>query len=119
MRDVDDAACEVSSNFNKYPMGKPASTIIMSQTDPQYRRLDVLDAPALYAVCLDGQHIGLREINELAGLTRYRQTVYPNLSYAIQRRDRLNERFRTDRFHVRVVALGEGVAKHLESETRT
>ncbi|MEG8028976.1 hypothetical protein [Sphingomonas aerolata] len=90
-------------------MGKPASNIIISQTDPQYRRLDVLEAPAMYAVCLNGQHIGLREINELAGFTRYRQTVYPNLSYAIQRRDRLNERFRTDRFCVRVVVLGEVV----------
>lgn len=88
-------------------MGKPAPTVIMFQTDPRYRRLDVLEAPALYAVCLDGMHIGLREINELAGFARYRQTVYPNLSYAIQRRDRLNERFRTDRFCVRVVALGE------------
>lgn len=81
----------------------------MSQTDPQYRRLDVLEAPAMYVVCLDGQHIGLREVNELAGLTRYRQTVYPNLSYAIQRRDRLNERFRTDRFCVRLLALGRAI----------
>lgn len=88
-------------------MGKPASTILMSQTDHAYRKLDVLEASALYAVCLDGQHIGLREINELAGLTRYRQTVYPNLAYAMQRRDRLNERFRTDRFCVRVVVLGQ------------
>ncbi|WP_423324797.1 hypothetical protein [Sphingomonas sp. 4RDLI-65] len=78
----------------------------MFQTDPQYRRLDVLEAPAMYAVCLDGRHIGLREINELAGLTRYRQTVYPNLSYAIQRRDRLNQRFRTDRFGVYILQVG-------------
>ena len=81
----------------------------MSQIDPQYRRLDVLEAPALYAVSLDGRHVGLREINELAGRTRYRQTVYPNRSYAIQRRDRLNERFRTDRFCVRFVALGRAI----------
>lgn len=78
----------------------------MSQIDPEYRRLDVLEAPAMYAVCLDGQHIGLREINELAGLTRYRQTVYLNRSYAIQRRDRLNKRFRTDRFAVYILQVG-------------
>lgn len=97
-------------------MGKPASTILMSQTDHAYRKLDVLNAPTMYAVCLDGQHIGLREVNELAGLTRYRQTVYPNRSYAIQRRDRLNERFRTDRFCVRVVVLGKAVG-NLERPT--
>lgn len=90
-------------------MGKLAVKIIMSQIDTLYRRLDVREAPALDAFCLDGRHIGLREVNELVGLTRYRQTVYPNRSYAIQRRDRLNERFRTDRFCVRLVAFGRAI----------
>jgi hypothetical protein len=94
-------------------MSRPKPTIILNYTDPKtYKSEQVLKADAIYAVFYDGQPINLRSLNSLLDYPgpKYLRVSYPaNPGHAFNLAAKLNKRFKTSKFEVYKMTIGEKV----------
>lgn len=93
-------------------MSRPKPTILMSYTNPQtYKADQVLKAEAIYAVFCDGKPINLRFINDspLERSAKYKKVSFSNAGHAFNLAERLNTQFKTNRFEVVKLTVGEVV----------
>ena len=91
-------------------MSRPKPEILLSYTDPKtYKREEVLRAEAIWAVFYDGQPINLRNSNSLVDYPgpKYRRVSFSNPGHALNLAEKLNERFKTDKFRVHKLIDGE------------
>ena len=91
-------------------MSRPKPEILLSYTDPKtYKREEVLRADAIWAVFYDGQPINLRNSNSLVDYPgpKYRKVSFSNPGHALNLAEKLNERFKTNKFHVHKLIHGD------------
>ncbi len=92
-------------------MSRPKPTILLSFTNPRtYEADQVLKAEAIYAVFYDGAPINYRYItHSLLGDkgAKYKKVSFSNAGHAFNQADRLNVMFKTDKFQVVKLTMGE------------
>ena len=91
-------------------MSRPKPEILLSYTDPKtYKREEVLRAEAIWAVFYDGQPINLRNSNSLVDYPgpKYRKVSFSNPGHALNLAEKLNERFKTNKFYVHKLIDGD------------
>ena len=94
-------------------MSRPKPTIILSNTDKNtHRTKDIVKADSVYAVCYDGQPISVRNYNPYINdpAIKYVKTSYPTSATAINHAKRLNQQFKTDKFQVFKLSIGECIS---------
>lgn len=90
-------------------MARPKPTIIVEQVDRNYNAEQILEADAIYAVFYEGAPVNLRSLNTLVNYPgpKYKKVSFSNSGHAFNLADRLNRKFRTDKFTV--VKLTQGL----------
>ena len=90
-------------------MARPKPTIIVEQVDRNYNAEQILEADAIYAVFYEGAPVNLRSLNTLVNYPgpKYKKVSFSNSGLAFNLADRLNRKFRTDKFTV--VKLTQGL----------
>jgi hypothetical protein len=95
-------------------MPRPAPPVILDQTNPKTHMIvEIVEAPAIYAILYDGQPINLRTRHSLIEYPgpKYARVSFSNPGHAHNTCERLNEQFRTDLFKVHVMTMGEVVVE--------
>lgn len=96
-------------------MSRPKPKVLLSHTNPKnYMSDQVLHAKAMYAVCYDGQLINLKSVNSLINdlSPKYRRTCFPeSAGHALNLAEKLNKLFKTDKFHVHELTVGNKVTR--------
>jgi len=93
-------------------MSRPKPTILLSYTNPRtYKADQVLKADAIYAVFYDSSPINLRFITDspLDNSAKYKKVSFSNAGHAFNLADRLNAQFKTTKFEVVKLTVGEVV----------
>lgn len=96
-------------------MSRPKPNILLDYTDPKtYRAEQVLQANAIYAVFYNGKPINLRTLNTLLDYPgpKYRRVAFGNPGHAFNLAERLNKLFKTDKFCVVAMTVGQIVKEH-------
>jgi hypothetical protein len=91
-------------------MSRPKPIILLSYTNPQtYKADQVLKAEAIYAVFYDSKPINLRFITDspLDRSAKYKKVSFSNAGHAFNLADKLNAQFKTTRFEVVKLTVGE------------
>ena len=91
-------------------MSRPKPKIILEDLKEDMSSLQVVEADAIYAVFFEDQPIGVKqnrnvEIPNWQGW-KYLKTSFPNAGHAFNLAEKLNRRFATDKFCVRVMVPG-------------
>lgn len=84
-------------------MSKPLPRVLLETTDPStYRTEQVLEAPVMYAVFYEMKPVNIRSVNSLSNQSaaKYRKTNFVSVGHAKNLAEKLNKRFRTDKFQV-------------------
>lgn len=94
-------------------MARPKPTIIVEQVDRNYNTEQILEADAIYAVFYEGAPVNLRSLNTLVNYPgpKYKKVSFSNSGHAFNLADRLNRKFRTDKFTVVKLTQGEVVTR--------
>ena len=94
-------------------MARPKPTIIVEQVDRNYNAEQILEADAIYAVFYEGSPVNLRSLNTLVNYPgpKYKKVSFSNSGHAFNLADRLNRKFRTDKFTVVKLTQGEVVTR--------
>lgn len=94
-------------------MARPKPTIIIEQVDRNYNAEQILEADAIYAVFYEGAPVNLRSLNTLVNYPgpKYKKVSFSNSGHAFNLADRLNRKFRTDKFTVVKLTQGEVVTR--------
>jgi len=94
-------------------MARPKPTIIIELTDKKYNSEQILHADAIYAVYYEGKPINIRTLNTLVNYPgpKYKKVSFSNSGHAFNLADRLNKKFRTNKFVVMKLTQGEIVTK--------
>ena len=94
-------------------MARPKPTIIVEQVDRNYNTEQILEADAIYAVFYEGAPVNLRSLNTLVNYPgpKYKKVSFSNSGHAFNLADRLNRKFRTDKFTVIKLIQGEVVTR--------
>jgi hypothetical protein len=94
-------------------MARPKPTIIVEQVDRNYNAEQILEADAIYAVFYEGAPVNLRSLNTLVNYPgpKYKKVSFSNSGHAFNLADRLNRKFRTDKFTVVKLTQGEVVTR--------
>jgi len=94
-------------------MARPKPTVILSTTDKvTHLTKDVSKIDCVYSVCYDGQPISVRNYNPYINDSniKYIKTSYSTAATAINHAKRLNQQFKTDKFKVFRLSVGECVS---------
>lgn len=85
-------------------MSRPKPKVILTHTNHQtYLSEQVLQVKAMFAVCFDGRPINLKIVHSLLSdqTPKYRRTCFPESpGHALNLAEKLNQLFKTDKFHV-------------------
>lgn len=85
-------------------MSRPKPKVLLTHTNNQtYLSEQVLHVKAIYAVCYDGKPINLKIVHSLLSdqTPKYRRTCFPESpGHALNLAEKLNQRFKTDKFGV-------------------
>jgi hypothetical protein len=94
-------------------MSRPKPTILVSHTDTKnYKAEQVLSASAIYAVFYDDKPINLRSLHTLIDLgPKYKKVSFSNSGHAHNLSDKLNKLFKTDKFSVYKLTVGEKITE--------
>lgn len=98
-------------------MSRPKPNVIMEYTEPtSYNTEQVLSSDAVYAVVFDYKPINIRIVNKVFDDNgpKYKKVSFVNPGYAFNLRDRLNKKFRTNKFQVMRYTKGEIIKKENE-----
>ena len=93
-------------------MSRPKPQIILEHVNKaNYRSDQVLAADGIYAVFFDGQPINLKTANMLVSYPgpKYKKVSFSNQGHAINLCKKLNTQFRTDKFTVMLLKVGEKI----------
>lgn len=95
-------------------MARPKPTILLEISDKSYNSEQVLDAGAIWAVFYEGKPINLRTLNTLVNYPgpKYKKVSFSNSGHAFNLADRLNKKFKTNKFTVVKLTQGEIVTKN-------
>lgn len=91
-------------------MSRPKPNIILDYIDSKtYKAEQVLKADAIYAVFFDGKPINLRTVSTAFDYPapKYRKSSFSNSGHAFNLAEKLNKLFKTDRFAVYALTVGE------------
>ena len=93
-------------------MSRPKPQIILEHVNKaNYRSDQVLAADGIYAVFYDGQPINLKTANMLVSYPgpKYKKVSFSNQGHAINLCKKLNTQFRTDKFTVLLLKVGDKI----------
>jgi hypothetical protein len=93
-------------------MSRPKPQIILEHVNKaNYRSDQVLAADGIYAVFYDGQPINLKTANMLVSYPgpKYKKVSFSNQGHAINLCKKLNTQFRTDKFTVMLLKVGDKI----------
>jgi len=95
-------------------MSRPKPEILLSYTDQDtYKKEEVLKAEAIWAVFYEGHAINLRNSNSLVDYPgpKYRKVSFSNPCHAHNLADKLNDKFRTEKFQVYQLTTGDAITE--------
>lgn len=95
-------------------MSRPKPSVILDYTDPKtYKAEQVLKADAIYAVFYDGKPVNLRSLNTLLDYPgpKYKKCSFSNKGHAFNLAEKLNKLFKTDKFSVYALTVGEKISE--------
>lgn len=91
-------------------MSRPKPKVLLTHTNnANYLSEQVLQVKTLYAVCYEGKPINLKCVHSLLSdqTPKYRRTCFPESpGHALNLADKLNQMFKTDKFHVHELQVG-------------
>lgn len=93
-------------------MSRPKPTILAELADRQtYRSEQVLASDGIWAVFYDGSPINLKICNLLTNFPgpKYKKVSFSNKGHAVNLAKKLNVQFKTDKFIVVLLKVGEQV----------
>lgn len=93
-------------------MSRPRPTVLIEQTDrATYKSDQVLASEGVWAIFYEGRPINLKVSNQLVQFPgpKYKKTSFSNPGHAINLAKRLNIQFKTDKFTVVLLRVGEQV----------
>ena len=97
-------------------MARPKPTILLTYTDPgTYRREEVLEAEAIYAVLYKGKPFNLRTfLNSLQDYPgpKYKKVSFSNSGHAFNLMEKMNKLFKCQDFTVVELYQGKVVQEH-------
>jgi hypothetical protein len=94
-------------------MSRPKPTILLSHTDSSsFKAEQILDADAIYAVFYNGKPINVR-MTDRAGIesAKYKKSSFSNAAHAFNLAERLNKLFKSVKFEVVKLTVGEVIAE--------
>ena len=99
-------------------MSRPKPRLILEHIQEDLRGLQIVEADAIYAVFYGDQPIGIKanrnvEIPNWQGW-KYMKSSFPNPGHAFNLAERLNERFATDLFNVRIMVPGRRIQEKIQ-----
>lgn len=93
-------------------MSRPKPKVLLEYTDKNtYRKEEVLDADAIWAVFHDGKPFNLKSSNSISPTPgpKYKKVSFSNPGHAYNLAKKLNATFKTDKFAVYKLTTGERV----------
>ncbi len=96
-------------------MSRPKPSILLDYTDPKtYKSEQVLKADAIYAVFYEGKPVNLRSLNSLINYpsAKYKKSSFSNKGHAFNLAEKLNKLFKTDKFAVFALTVGERIEEN-------
>ena len=95
-------------------MSRPKPKIILSNPEKNYRATQVLEADAIYAVFHEGKAINLKLIHTMRDdvSPKYLKNSFSNEAHAHNLRNKLNKMFKTEKFDVYKLTLGEKILEN-------
>lgn len=99
-------------------MARPGSKVLLEHTDSSYRKEQILEADAIYAVFYQGQPFNLKSFSSIRddSSIKYKKTSFSNPAHCIRLAERLNQLFKTDEFVA--VKMTDGSKLEKEDSTR-
>ncbi len=94
-------------------MSRPKPNILLEFTDKNtYRREEVLDAEAIWAVFYQGKPFNLKSSNSISPTPgpKYKKTSFSNPGHAINLAKKLNSTFKSKEFEVFKLTKGDKIA---------
>jgi hypothetical protein len=94
-------------------MSRPKPNILLEFTDKNtYRREEVLDAEAIWAVFYQGKPFNLKSSNSISPTPgpKYKKTSFSNPGHAINLAKKLNSTFKSAEFEVYKLTKGDKIA---------
>ena len=94
-------------------MSRPKPNILLEFTDKNtYRREEVLDADAIWAVFYQGKPFNLKSSNSISPTPgpKYKKTSFSNPGHAINLAKKLNSTFKSKEFEVFKLTKGDKIA---------
>jgi len=91
-------------------MSRPKPKVLLEYTDKNtYRKEEVLDAEAIWAVFHDGKPFNLKSSNAVSPTPgpKYKKVSFSNPGHAHNLAKKLNTTFKTDKFAVYKLTTGE------------
>jgi len=93
-------------------MSRPKPTILLEYTDKNtYRKEEVLDAEAIWAVFYQGKPFNLKSSNSISPTPgpKYKKTSFSNPGHALNLAKKLNLTFKTEGFEVYKLTKGDKI----------
>lgn len=83
-------------------MARPKPKVLLEYTDRNFHSEQVLEADAIYAVFFNNAPINLKSFNSLVDQpgAKYKKTSFSNEGHCLNLAERLNEKFKTNKFTV-------------------
>ena len=94
-------------------MSRPKPNVLLEFTDKNtYRREEVLDADAIWAVFYQGKSFNLKSSNSISPTPgpKYKKTSFSNPGHAINLAKKLNSTFKSKEFEVFKLTKGDKIA---------
>ena len=101
-------------------MARPKPVIISEIVDQKtYKSEQILEAEAVYSVFYDGNAINLRIINTLVSYPgpKYKKCNFSTAASALNLAERLNKKFKTDKFTVHKLEKGEVYTRDMHKDS--
>jgi hypothetical protein len=99
-------------------MSRPKPVVILNHTDNKtYKSEQILASDAIYAVFYDNKPINLRSLNSLVNYPgpKYKKVSFSNPGHAFNLAEKLNKLFKTDKFDVYKLTVGEKVLEYTDN----
>lgn len=89
-------------------MSRPKPNVIMQFIDEKTGKSEqVIEANGIYVVCYEKEPISLKTFNAFYDYpgAKYKKTMFPNKAHAHNLADKLNTKFKTDKFTVELLTV--------------
>lgn len=99
-------------------MSRPKPVVILNHTDSKtYKSEQILASDAIYAVFYDDKPINLRSLNSLVNYPgpKYKKASFSNPGHAFNLAEKLNKLFKTDKFSVYKLTVGEKIIEYTDN----